>query len=86
MGASLKQIPGKQKSLQLVGLLLWRAGLLLAAATALYRTARFLLRFIELPLQLEIGVALIAVGAAFVMISLLMERWNDYRAEGDLSQ
>lgn len=74
------------KGLQLAGLLMWRTGLLLAAGTALYRTARFLLRFIELPMQLEIGAALIAAGAAFVMISLIWERFADYRREGDLSQ
>jgi hypothetical protein len=71
---------------QLAGLLMWRFGLALAAATALYRTTRFLLRFIELPLQIEIGIGFIFCGAVLFLVSIVMERIVDQRNEGDLSQ
>jgi hypothetical protein len=53
-------------------------------ATVLFEVARFLFRFIDLPLQLEIGFGLGAAGAALVIISFVLERIQDYRAEGDL--
>ena len=69
------------ESTQLSGLLLWRFGLLLASATAIYRTAKFLLKFIDLPLQLEVGIGLIFSGAVFFMASVLMEQISDGRRE-----
>ena len=75
-----------KQAVQLVGLLLWRFGLILASATALYRTARFLLQFIDLPTQLEIGAGLLLTGFVFVIASLVMERLVDIRSEGDLNQ
>ena len=75
-----------KRSTQLAGLLLWRFGLLLAGATALYRTTRFLMTFIDLPTQLEIGIGLLICGAVLVMASLVMERIVDMRSEGDLRQ
>lgn len=71
---------------QLVGLFLWRFGLMLASITALYRMARFLLQFVELPIQLEIGVGLLLTGFVLVLASLVMERVVDARREGDLAQ
>lgn len=69
------------KSTQLSGLLLWRFGLLLASATATYRLAKFLLQFIELPIQLEIGIGLVFAGAVFFMASVLMEQISDGKQE-----
>lgn len=83
--AKKKKLDEKQ-SLQLVGLLLWRAGLLLAASSGLYHTIEFGLRFIDLPRQLEIGLGLVVAGAVLVLGSFVMERFVDYRAEGDLSK
>jgi hypothetical protein len=71
---------------QLAGLLLWRFGLALAAATGLYRTTKFLLQFIDLPLQLELGIGLIFCGAVLFMVSMVLERVVDMRREGDLRQ
>ncbi len=65
---------------------MWRAGLLLAGGTALYNSIQLVLRFIDLPLHLEIGIGLVITGAVFVAISFVMERLIDYRAEGDLSK
>ena len=69
-----------------MGLFLWRFGLLLAGATGLYRMTKRLLRFIDLPVQLEIGIGLVFSGAVLFMVSLIMERIVDSRLEGDLSQ
>ncbi len=65
---------------------MWRAGLLLAGGTAIYNTIQLVLRFIDLPLQLEIGIGLVITGVVFVAFSFVMERFVDYRAEGDLSK
>ena len=73
-----------KKSTQLAGLILWRFGLMLAGATALYRTAKFLMTFVDLPLQLEIGIGFLICGAFLFLLSLVMERIVDLRSEGDL--
>ena len=59
---------------------------MLAGVTAVYRTARFLLNFIELPTQLEIGIGLVITGFVFVIASLVMERIVDMKTEGNLSE
>jgi len=71
---------------QLLGMLLWRGGLLFVACYSGYRGFRELVRWVELPLQLEVGVAVGLTGLALVVASLVMERIGDARAEGDLSQ
>ena len=71
-------------SIQLAGLLLWRGGLLLAAGWTLFEIARLLLRYIDLPAQLEVGLALVSSGLALVVGSYILERRQDYLAEGDL--
>ena len=75
-----------KKSIQVIGLLMWRAGLLLAGGTGLYRTSEFLLQFIDLPTQLEVGIGLIFSGVVVFMIAMIAERFVDMRAEGDLTQ
>ena len=75
----------KHSGLQLAGLFLWRFGLLLAGATALYNAIEFILRFVDFPLQIEIGVGLALAGVVCVAISFIIERIRDYRAEGDLT-
>ena len=75
-----------QRSIQIVGLLMWRFGLLLAGTTGLYRVSRLLLQFVELPTQLEIGAGVGLTGFGLVIASLIMERIDDIRQEGDLSQ
>ena len=74
----------QNQSIQIAGLLLWRMGLLLAGSTGVYRVARFLLQFVELPIQLEIGLGLVFSGAVFFMASLILERIVDAKTEGDL--
>ena len=72
--------------IQLAGMILWRFGLLLAGGTALYNTLKFAMQFVELPLQLEIGIGFVLAGGILFALSLIVERLVDYRAEGDLSQ
>ncbi len=50
----------------------------------LFEAARWLLRFVDLPLQLEIGLGFLLAGVALVILSLILERVQDYHAEGDL--
>ena len=71
---------------QLVGLLMWRGGLLLVVATVLFETARWLLKFVDLPPQLEIGGGMLIAGLILVFLSLVLERHQDYRAEGELRE
>lgn len=71
---------------QLAGLLLWRGGLLFVAAYSAFRGMRRLLRWVDLPRQLEVGVALGLGGLVLVVASLVLERFQDARNEGDLSQ
>lgn len=75
-----------KKSTQMAGLLLWRFGLMLAGATALYRTTKFLMTFVDLPLQLEIGIGFLVCGTFLFAMSLVMERIVDMRSEGELGK
>ena len=72
------------RTLRLAGLVLWRSGLLLVGAYSFFRVARLALRFVELPGELEVGLGLVLAGAALVVVSLIWERVQDQRAEGDL--
>lgn len=74
------------RPIHLLGLLLWRGGLLLAGGWVLYEAARLLLRFIRLPAQLEIGLGLLVAGLAMVLLSLILERIQDIRAERELQK
>jgi len=67
---------------QLIGLLLWRGGLLLAGGWVAVTVARQLIRLVEVPTQVEIGGGLMLGGALLVMASLIMERIADARREG----
>ena len=75
-----------KRNVQLAGLFLWRLGLIIAGTTAVFRTARFALRFIELPTQLEIGAGLLISGLVLFVASFVMERLVDARSEGDLKR
>ena len=73
------------RTLRLAGLVLWRSGLLLVGAYSFFRVARLVLRFVELPPELELGLGLALAGAALVLVSLVWERIQDLKTEGDLS-
>lgn len=71
-------------SVQLVGLILWRGGLLFAAAAALFEVSRRVLRYGDIPTQLEVGFGLALAGFVLIILSLIIERIRDAKAEGDL--
>jgi hypothetical protein len=73
-----------KRTFQIVGLLLWRGGTLFVGAAVLFEIARRVVRFIDIPRQLEIGLGLGLAGLALVIVSLIMERIRDQRKEGDL--
>ena len=72
--------------IQAIGLLLWRGGLLLAGSWAAFLVARQLIRLIDLPAQVEIGAGLMLAGMLLVLASLVFERIEDARREGDLTR
>ena len=74
------------RPIHVIGLLLWRGGLLLVGAVVLFEAVRWGLRFTELPLELELGLALLLAGMALVIVSVVLERVQDRREEGDLSE
>lgn len=63
--------------LQIVGYLLWRGGLLLAGAGALYAASNWLLGLWLLPAAVTGGAALVITGLGLVMLSLVLERRAD---------
>jgi predicted transporter len=71
------------RRLHTAGLLLWRGGVLLLTVTAAIELMRSLMRFMEVPGQVEIGAALVSAGLLFVFASLIMERVRDSRSERD---
>lgn len=65
--------------------MLWRGGLLLVVATGAVEFVRALARYYELPVQLEIGSGLAGGGLILVFVSIVFERIQDARTEGDLT-
>ena len=74
------------KHAQVVGLVMWRGGLLVVAIAAAVEFVRALLKYYELQSQLELGFAMIGAGIVFVIASMIIERMRDARTEGDLSE
>ena len=71
---------------QVVGLLLWRGGLLVVAMAAAVELVRMVMRYYRFPLQVEIGTSLVGGGILLVVLSMILERISDAREEGDLSR
>ena len=74
------------KRSQLLGLFLWRAGLLLVGSYAVVRGVRIAWRHVDLPAQLDWGLSFLAAGALLVAGSVVAERVQDYRREGPLGE
>lgn len=70
--------------LQLIGIVLWRGGLLFVAAYAFYEGAWRLVRRLDWPPQITVGASLALAGLGLVMLSLIVERRHAARTEGDL--
>ena len=65
--------------MHLVGLILWRGGVLLAATVAAYEVARVVLTFLDLPDALKLGGGLALSGLFLVLASLILENRQDAR-------
>ncbi len=66
---------------QVIGLLLWRGGLVFCYAAILFEGSKFLLRWVDVPGQIEVGGGLVGVGMGLLMLSLILERIADARIE-----
>jgi hypothetical protein len=74
------------KRIQVVGAFLWRGGALLAVVWGLFESARWIWRLVDVPAQVELGLGLVTSGFAMLVVSLILERVEDYRAERDLQE
>ena len=79
------------RTLHVIGLLLWRGGLLLAGSYVLYQTIASGLALlaslgVQIPTAPKVGFALVLGGMVCVLLSVIMERVHDARQEqgGDL--
>lgn len=77
----LAPYPPEVKKAQILGLVLWRGGLLLVGASALYYGARQILQFVDLPLTLQVGGSLILAGLTLVLASMIMENVAESRSD-----
>ncbi len=55
-------------------------------ATILFEGAGWILSALELPVLLEVAFALLMAGTTLVLVSVIMERAQDYRNDGDLRE
>lgn len=69
------------RPMTLVGLILWRGGLGLAGGYGAFRLARWVIRYVDLPLQLEVGAALVVAGGLLIFGTVVAERLMDLEAE-----
>ena len=65
------------KKTQLLGLVLWRAGIIFLGAYFLFLALRSILHITD-PV-LEVGVTLVLAGALFVLVSVVREQIEDAR-------
>ena len=70
------------KKAHIVGLTLWRGGVLLVAAYLGYWALRGILQITDA--QLELAVAVFLVGVLLVFGSVVLERINDARSEREV--
>lgn len=70
------------KKSHVLGLVLWRAGILIVGGYFLFLALRFILRIAD-PV-LEVGVSLVLAGALFVLVSVVREQIEDARGERSL--
>ena len=74
------------RAIHRAGLIMWRGGILLLGVTAAIEIMHALLRFMDVPRHVELGLTFILAGLALVIVSLIMERVRDARSEGYLHE
>jgi hypothetical protein len=71
---------------QVVGAVLWRGGALLVVVAALFESVRWILRLVDVPTEMRVGLGLLVAGFVLVLGSLVVERIQDFRVESDLRE
>ncbi|QKK01957.1 MAG: hypothetical protein HND55_04355 [Pseudomonadota bacterium] len=66
------------------GLILWRGGLAFSAAYGFYWGAWNLIRSLDWPWQLTSGTAIATAGFGLVVVSIVLERMEASKKEGNL--
>lgn len=69
---------------RMVGVVLWRGGLAFVAGYTFYLGSWRLIRMLDWPAQITVGLALALAGLGLVMVSLILERVRAARTEGNL--
>ncbi|NDY95516.1 hypothetical protein [Wenzhouxiangella limi] len=69
---------------RMVGVVMWRGGLVFAAAYTFYWGAWRLILLLDRPAQITIGLAVALAGLGLVMVSLILERMQAAQTEGNL--
>lgn len=69
---------------RMAGVVLWRGGLAFVAAYTFYLGFWRLIRMLDWPAQITVGLALALAGLGLVMVSLILQRLQAARTEGNL--
>ena len=73
---------GAVKKTQVLGLLLWRGGSLFVGASAVYYATHQILLFVDIPATLRIGGSLVLSGVVMILVSMVMENYQESRDGG----
>ena len=76
--------PATVERWRVVGVLMWRGGLIFVAAYTFYWGSWRLIRMLDWPAQITVGLAVALAGLGLVMVSLIMERIQAAKMEGGL--
>jgi hypothetical protein len=69
---------------RMVGVVLWRGGLAFVVAYSFYLGSWRLIRLLDWPAQITVGLAVALAGLGLVMVSLILERVRAAKTEGHL--
>ena len=69
---------------RMAGVVMWRGGLVFVAAYTFYWGSWRLIRLLDWPPQITVGLAVALAGLGLVMVSLILERVRAAKTEGNL--
>ena len=75
----------KRDTFRIVGLVLWRGGLAFAGMAAIYYGAWQTIKNLVWPAPVKVAAALAMTGAVLFLVSLVLERREDSKREGNLT-
>lgn len=84
MTARPKRVGPRAQRWEIVGIALWRGGLAFTAGYLFYQGAWQIVRRLDWPPQITVGSAIALAGFGLFMLSLIAERRQAARAEGNL--